>query len=70
MTRIEQHKMIIELKDFSNVLQGKDAFDFEMFVKRDKDDEDLDTISQRRLQELYDRCKSSRLKTKMKNPFE
>jgi hypothetical protein len=29
--------------------------EFQMFMKRDKDDEDLDAQSQRRLQTLYDK---------------
>ncbi len=31
-----------------------DQEEFDMFVKRDKDDEDLDSISQKRLMHLYD----------------
>lgn len=70
MTRVEQHKMIDELKDYARFMKGKDAFDFEMFVKRDKDDEDLDELSQQRLQSLYQTYKALRPKSKMKNPFE
>ncbi len=70
MTRVEQHKMIDELKDYTRFMKGKDASDFEMFVKRDKDDEDLDELSQQRLESLYETCKAFRPKPKMKNPFE
>ncbi len=70
MTRVEQHKMIDELKDYVRFMKGKDASDFEMFVKRDKDDEDLDELSQQRLQFLYETIKALRPKPKMKNPFE
>jgi hypothetical protein len=70
MTRVEQHTMIGELKDYARFMKGKDAPDFEMFVKRDKDDEDLDELSQRRLESLYETYKTMRPKPKMKNPFE
>lgn len=70
MTRVEQHKMIDELKDLSRLMKVKDLFDFEMFVKRDKDDEDLDEVSQRRLQELHRVYSAMKPRPKMKNPFE
>jgi hypothetical protein len=54
MTHDEQHRMILELLDYSYRFGGRDKYDFEMFLKRDKDDEDLDTISQKRLQGLHD----------------
>ena len=47
--------MIEELRDYMHKMKGKDYYDFEMFAKRDKDDEDLDAISRRRLQELYEK---------------
>jgi len=70
MTRVEQHAMIGELKDFARFMKGKDASDFEMFVKRDKDDEDLDELSQRRLESLYEIYRAMKPKPKMKNPLE
>ena len=70
MTRVEQHKMIDDLKDYAKFMKGKDASDFEMFVKRDKDDEDLDELSQQRLEFLHETFKVMRPKPKMKNPFE
>jgi inorganic pyrophosphatase/exopolyphosphatase len=53
MTHAEQHKMILELKDFEFKMKGKDVEEFAMYVKRDKDDEDLDAISVRKLQEMH-----------------
>ncbi|HTR82535.1 MAG TPA: hypothetical protein VMM58_12975 [Bacteroidota bacterium] len=70
MTRVEQHKMIDELKDYSRFMKGKDAFDFDMFLKRDKDDEELDELSQRRLESMLETYKKFKPKPKMKNPFE
>jgi hypothetical protein len=70
MTRVEQHKIIDELKDYSHFMKGKDAFDFEMLVKRDKDDEYLDELSQQRLEALLQTYKAMKPKSKMKDPFE
>jgi len=54
MTHAEQHKMIVELTDYARKMKRYDLEEFEMFVKRDKDDEDLDTISQKKLMRLHD----------------
>ena len=62
MTHIEQHKMILELKDYSNKMKRRDQEEFDMFVKRDKDDEDLDNHSRARLKELYDLYVPERLR--------
>lgn len=43
-------------------MKGKDLYDFEMFLKRDRDDEDLDALSIRRLEELHDKYVPKRTK--------
>jgi len=53
MTRIEQRKMVETLMDYVHKMQGMDMDDFEMLRKRDRDDEDLDILSRRRLTELF-----------------
>lgn len=53
MTHAEQHKMIVELMDYARKMKRYDQEEFEMFVKRDKDDEDLDSMSQKRLKQMY-----------------
>lgn len=55
MTHAEQHKMILALMDYERKMGRREQEEFEMFVKRDKDDEDLDRISQRRLQDMFER---------------
>jgi len=55
MTHAEQHRMIQELKEFVHKMSGRDDMDFDMLRKRDDDDEDLDSLSLKRLQELYER---------------
>jgi hypothetical protein len=54
MTHDEQHTMIVALMDSARKMNRYDQEQFEMFVKRDKDDEDLDTLSQKRLMELHE----------------
>lgn len=54
MTHAEQHKIIVELMDYAHRMKRYDQEEFEMFIKRDKDDEDLDSVSQKRLMQLYD----------------
>ena len=53
MTRSEQHKLIQELKLYSVKMSRDDLQKFEMMLKRDKDDEDLDELSLRDLKTLH-----------------
>lgn len=53
MTNVEQHKMILELRDYEGKMTRDEREEFRMFVKRDKDDEFLDQLSQQRLEQLY-----------------
>jgi hypothetical protein len=54
MTHSEQHKMIVELIDYARKMTRYDQEEFDMYVKRDKDDESFDTMSQKRLIQLYE----------------
>ena len=54
MSYVEQHKMIEELKDYAHRIKGRDEYDFDMLLKRDKDDETLDSLSFKRLQQLFE----------------
>jgi hypothetical protein len=49
MTHAEQHRLILELMEFSHRMPGREREEFEMFVKRDRDDEDIDELSRKRL---------------------
>lgn len=53
MTRIEQHKMIQELKEFASAMSREDLGILEMLSKRDKDDEDLDSRAISSLERLH-----------------
>ncbi len=55
MTSAEQRKLLDGLKYKTSKMLSRDKYDFEMFVKRDKDDEDLDSLSLKRLKELYEK---------------
>jgi hypothetical protein len=55
MTSVEQHKLVRELRDHVSKMTRAEEEMFDMFRKRDKDDEDLDTLSKKKLQELYDK---------------
>jgi hypothetical protein len=55
MTSVEQHKIIRELRDREMKMTRAEREMFDMFRKRDKDDEDLDSISRKKLMELYEK---------------
>ncbi len=55
MTSVEQHKIIRELRDREMKMTRAEQEMFDMFRKRDKDDEDLDSISRKKLMELYEK---------------
>jgi hypothetical protein len=53
VTKTEQRKIVEQLVDYMHKMSGRDLDTFEMFRKRDRDDEDLDVLSRRELTELY-----------------
>lgn len=53
MTRAEQRGMIQELRDHTRRMARAEEEELAMFLKRDKDDEDLDSLSRDRLTALY-----------------
>lgn len=55
MSSAEQKKMIEALRYKTSKMVPKDKYDYEMFAKRDKDDEDLDLLSMRRLREIFEK---------------
>ncbi len=55
MSYREQRKLLDELKKYERKFTSKELDDYKMFVKRQKDDEDFDSISMRRLKEIYDK---------------
>ena len=55
MSYREQEKLLESLKKNERKLTGKELDEYKMFVKRQKDDEDFDSVSMKRLKELYDK---------------
>lgn len=55
MTSVEQHKLVKELRDYEAKMSRSELEMFEMFRKRDKDDEDLDNISRKKLLALHEK---------------
>jgi hypothetical protein len=51
----EQQKYIELLKKFERNFDRKESEDFKMFLKRQKDDEDFDSVTMKRLKEIYDK---------------
>lgn len=51
----EQQKYLDLLKKLEYKLDKKEKEEFKMFLKRQKDDEDFDSISLKRLKEIYDK---------------
>jgi hypothetical protein len=49
----EQQKLLDDLKKHERELTPKELDEYKMFIKRQKDDEDFDSISFKRLKELY-----------------
>lgn len=53
MQILEQKKILSELKFYENRMNKKEFEEYQMFIKRQKDDEDFDTISYKKLKELH-----------------
>jgi len=51
----DQQKYLDFLKRFENKMDRNELEDYKKFIKRQKDDEDFDTISMKRLKDLYDK---------------
>jgi len=49
----DQEKYLDSLKRYEKKFDAKELFDYKMFVKRHKDDEDLDNISMGKLKDMY-----------------
>ncbi len=53
MTSAEQHKMVQQLKRALLKMSPDERREFEMMVKRDRDDEDLDSITMSKLRDFH-----------------
>lgn len=55
MSYRDQKKYLDALKRLESKLAPKELEEYKMFVKRQKDDEDFDSVSMKRLKELHDK---------------
>ena len=62
MSQREQRKYLDALKRYEKKMENKEREIFKMFLKRDKDDEDLDKLSMNQLTELYQKYHLNREK--------
>jgi hypothetical protein len=51
----EQQKLLDNLKKYVRNFTRQENDEYKMFIKRQKDDEDFDSISMKRLKELHDK---------------
>jgi hypothetical protein len=65
----EQREMIDILRDYEQKMSRDEREEFRMFVKRHKDDEELDSLSMQRLKELYTTYYINRPRKKFVDPF-
>jgi len=65
----DQKKFIEALKRFEIKMEGKEREFFSSVVKRDKDEEDLDSISFSKLKELYEKYYVNRKKPNLDDLF-
>lgn len=69
MSYREQKKLIAELKPFHTKMERADYDAFSLFVKREKDEEEFDTLSMGRLRELHGKYYRPRPKPDLSNFF-
>jgi hypothetical protein len=65
----EQQKYIDLLKKYERKFDRKESEDYKMFLKMQKDEEDFDSVSLKRLKELYDKYNVPVDKTKYDSFF-
>jgi hypothetical protein len=58
----EQQKYLDALKFYENKMDAKESYDYKMFVKRQKDDEDFDSVSFAKLKALYQKYMATKEK--------
>lgn len=51
----DQKKYLETLKKYEKEFTREEAQEYGMFLKRQKDDEDFDTLSMKKLKEMYDK---------------
>ncbi|HPI38367.1 MAG TPA: hypothetical protein PK397_10520 [Ignavibacteriaceae bacterium] len=65
----DQVKFLQELKRFEWKMTPKDKDEFKMFLKREKDEEEFDTVSMGKLKSLYEKYYLNREKKNFDHIF-
>lgn len=65
----DQKKYIAALKRYENKMDSRERADLKIFVKREKDEEEFDTISLKRLLDLYNKYHVNRSKPDLNSLF-
>ena len=65
----DQQKYLDVLKKYERNFSYEDKIAFDMFIKRQKDDEDFDTISMKKLKDLHDKYYKPADKSKFDDLF-
>ncbi len=69
MSYREQKKLLSELKEFENKMTNSDRDAYKLFIKREKDEEEFDTLSMGRLKVLHERYYKPRPKPDLSKYF-
>ncbi len=69
MSYREQKKLFEDLRSFEHKFSSADKDLYKSFLKRHKDDEDLDTISMRKLKEMYEKYYQNQPKRDLNSLF-
>ncbi|MBN1301491.1 MAG: hypothetical protein JW995_09785 [Melioribacteraceae bacterium] len=69
MSQRDQTKFIDTLKRYEKKMDNKERETYKMFVKRHKDDEDLDKISMDELRNMYEKYHTNRIKRDLDHFF-
>ncbi len=51
----DQKKYLEVLKKYERTFTRQEADEYKLFIKRDKDDDEFDTVTMKRLKELHDK---------------
>lgn len=69
MTSVEQRRMLDDLRRFVRNMDKEERFVYEMMVKREKDDEQLDALTLRELEMLHAKYVPRRSKESIENAW-
>ncbi len=69
MTFVEQTRMVEDLRLFHSKMDRREQEDFAMMLKRQKDDEQFDNLTQMRLQVLHKKYVPARTKAQIEEAW-